>query len=177
MKRLMTIFDTAPLITCCKFEVDGQPIVDHILPHCHIIIPSAVRQELVAEQGRYPDAVIAADRVSRGTIEVREVCLPNENVLDYYGLGEGEQEAIAMGLELDEEIDALVMDDKLGYIVCGRLELKQTFLLDLILRLAQDTRIDREQARRMIEATRSRYTAGMVKHSLSILDRGERKCL
>jgi rRNA-processing protein FCF1 len=50
MKRLMTIFDTAPLITCCKFEVDGQPIVDHILPHCHIIIPSAVRQELVAEQ-------------------------------------------------------------------------------------------------------------------------------
>jgi rRNA-processing protein FCF1 len=88
MKRLMTIFDTAPLITCYKFEVDGQPIVDHILPHCHIIIPSAVRQELVAEQGRYPDAVIAADRVSRGTIEVREVCLPNENVLDYYGLGE-----------------------------------------------------------------------------------------
>jgi len=177
MEQLTTIFDTAPLITCCKFEVDGQPIVDHILPHCRIIIPLAVRQELMAEESRYSDAVIAAARVKRGIIEIRDVRLPSENVLDYYGLGEGEREAIALGLELDEEIDALVMDDKLGYIVCDRLELKQTFLLDLILRLEKETRIDREKARRMIEATSPRYTTGMVKHSLSMLNRGERKCL
>jgi hypothetical protein len=87
----MTIFDTAPLITCCKFEIDGQPIVDHILPHCHIIIPSAVRQELIAEKGRYPDAIIAAARVTKGTIEIRKVHLPSENVLTRFDSAPGER--------------------------------------------------------------------------------------
>jgi len=131
----------------------------------------------MAEKNRYPDAIIAAALITRGAIEIREVWLPRENVLDYYGLGEGEREAITLSLELDEEINALVVDDKLGYIVSDRLGLKQMFLLDLILRLAEDTRIDQEKARRMIEAMRPRYTVGMIEHSLRILDRGERKCL
>ena len=82
-----TVFDTAPLITCCKFEIQGKPIVDYILDKCNIVIPSTVRTELTVEKEVYADAVVAEARIKAERTEVRDVKLPADNVLDYYGLG------------------------------------------------------------------------------------------
>ena len=58
-----TVFDTAPLITCCKFEIQGKPIVDYILDNCNIVILSTVRTELTTEKEVYADAVVAEARI------------------------------------------------------------------------------------------------------------------
>jgi predicted nucleic acid-binding protein len=83
-----------------------------------------VRTELTIEKEVYADAVVAEARIKAERIGVRDVELPADNVLDYYGLGRGEKEAIVLARALEDEIDFLVIDDKLGYIVCDRLEIR-----------------------------------------------------
>lgn len=98
---IKTVFDTAPLITCCKFEARGRPIIDYILNSgCDIVVPSAVQAEITAERFRYPDARLAEERIQAGRISIRDVTIPAENVMALYGLGRGEQEAIALALAL-----------------------------------------------------------------------------
>ena len=172
-----TVFDTAPLITCCKFEIQGKPIVDYILDNCNIIIPSTVRTELTIEKEVYADAVVAEARIKAERIEVRDVELPADNVLDYYGLGSGEKEAIVLSRALEDEIDFLVIDDKLGYIVCDRLEIRKAFFLDLVLKLLEGKQIAPELVRQIVNAVRPRYSDGLIRHTLRILEGGDRRCL
>lgn len=171
------VFDTGPLITCCKFYVQGKPIIDYILESCRITVPSVVQEELIIEKDRYADAIVAEERVKGGRIEVRNVELPLDNVLNYYGLGAGEKEAIALSREMEEEIDFLVIDDKLGYIVCDRLEVSKVFFLDLVLKLVEGQQMPHELAKQIIEAVSPRYSEGLVRHTLWILERSDRRCL
>jgi predicted nucleic acid-binding protein len=136
-----------------------------------------VSLELTLEKERYVDAIIADERIKTGRIEVRDVELPFENVLNYYGLGAGEKEAIVLAHEIEAEIDFLVIDDKLGYIVCDRLGINKAFFLDLILELVEKGMMTDELARNIIEAVKPRYSEGLIQHSLWILERGDRKCL
>jgi predicted nucleic acid-binding protein len=172
-----TVFNTAPLITCCRFQFRAIPIVDYILAECRITIPLAVSEELIAEKDRYPDALTAWERIKEDRIEVREVKLPSKSVLDFYTLGTGEKAAIVLSREIEDEIDFLVIDDQLGYIVCDRLEIRKLFLLDLVLKLVEGKRLAPELARQIINVVRPRYSEGLIKHTLVILERGGRKCL
>lgn len=82
------IFDTAPLITCCKFEVERKPIIDHLIAAgCQVLIPSHVQHEVAAGQSRYADARVAEVRIKADKINVHEVVIPQDNVLNLYGLG------------------------------------------------------------------------------------------
>jgi predicted nucleic acid-binding protein len=172
------VFDTAPLITCCKFEVCGQPIIDHILDNgCSIVIPSVVQEEISAERHRYTDARLAEQQIHTGRIAVRDVTVPADNATALYNLGKGEQGAIALTFALADEIDYLVLDDKLAYIVSDRIELPKLFLLDLIVLLVEQEGMSKNLGKVVCQAVSSRYSVGLVTHTLRILERGERKWL
>lgn len=70
---LRVVFDAAPLIMACKFEVQGVPVMDHLLPECSIVIAPRVEEEVAILGASYPDGVVAGERVARGGIQVRAV--------------------------------------------------------------------------------------------------------
>src|SRR5919106_5713043 len=67
---LTVVFDAAPLITACKFEVQGVPVIDHLLPECRIVIAPRVEEEVAILGASYPDGVVAGERIARGGIQV-----------------------------------------------------------------------------------------------------------
>ena len=66
------VFDASALITAARFEVEGTTILDHILPHYRVVIPETVKVEVVDAglQGHYADAVLLAERVKTGVLQV-----------------------------------------------------------------------------------------------------------
>jgi len=80
------LFDSNALITCCKFKVDGIPVLHLLSDRCRITIPSYVEKETTHSRG-YEDARIAADAVAQGTITVEHTEIPSGTFLDAYGLG------------------------------------------------------------------------------------------
>jgi predicted nucleic acid-binding protein len=102
------------------------------------------------------------------------VTMPPDNVMALYGLGRGEQAAMALAFILKTEIDYVVLDEKLAYIVCDRLNLPKLFFLDLVLKLVEHGTLSKEIGREIIQVVTPRYSTGMVAHSLQILEKGER---
>lgn len=173
---LKLVFDTAALITCCQFKVHGLPVVEHILPACAIVIPSAVQTEVTIASDRYVDAQLAAGLVAAGKVQVESVVLPRSNVLEYYKLGLGEKEAIALCLKMGENIP-LITDDRLAYIVSDRMRVQKLLLLDLVVELVASRLLSSDLAEKIVKVTEPRYSAGFIAHTLKILERGDRRCL
>lgn len=171
------IFDTNALITSCKFYVHGLPLIRHIAESCEIIISHSVNEEVVSAGERYSNAVVAQELAREGRIKVRSVSFWDYGVLDRYKLGKGEKESIALGVEMGDEVDFIVTDDRLAYIVIDRMGMKKVLFLDLIVELVDRRLLDLERARLIVNATESRYPQGFIYHTLKILERGDRKCL
>jgi hypothetical protein len=90
-------------------------------------------------------------------------------VLNLYGFGEGEQEAIGL-MSMDCFQDAmLVVDDHLAYVVSDRLAVPKLFLLDLIMRLTREKQLTTALGCGMVEAISTRYPESFVMHTLLIL--------
>jgi len=119
---------------------------------------------------RYPDAVLAGQRVKQGKIVVEGPLSVWDTVLRAYKLGDGEIESIRLFQESRGGVDYLVIDDNLAYIVSDRMGLRKVFFLDLILELVKRSRLDGDTAREMIEEVRPRYSEGFIEHSLEILE-------
>jgi predicted nucleic acid-binding protein len=173
---LKLVFDAGPLITACKFHVEGQLIIDHILTCYQIVIPSAVYDEVVIAGARFPDAQDARHRVDTERIGVATPVLAPSliQVLNLYGFGEGEQEAIGL-MSMDHFRDAmLVVDDHLAYVVSDRLGIPKLFLLDLIVRLTKEEKLTTALGCGMVEAIRTRYPESFFRHTLLILKQLER---
>jgi hypothetical protein len=51
---LTVVFDAAPLITACKFEIQGKPVIDHLLSGYHIVIAPGVEEEVAVLGASYP---------------------------------------------------------------------------------------------------------------------------
>ena len=64
------ILDSNVLITCCKFAVDGRPLIAHLFETCEIFIPGAVSKEAGAAGTKYRDAAIAEQMIREGRIFV-----------------------------------------------------------------------------------------------------------
>lgn len=99
----MNQWDSTSLITCAKFQVDGRLVLDYALDVAPIVITTEVKQETVDAglAGGYPDAVEIKIRIDSGRIKVHTVARmsdPLEEVLDLYGLHEGDK---AVGGDLD----------------------------------------------------------------------------
>jgi hypothetical protein len=63
---LTVVFDAAPLITACKFEVQDVLVIDHLLQECCIVIAPRVEDEVAILGASYPDGVVAGERIARG---------------------------------------------------------------------------------------------------------------
>lgn len=64
------VFDASPLITACKFEVEGKLVIDHLLTCCQIVISPSVEEEVAILGAKYPDGVVAGERIAGGQIQV-----------------------------------------------------------------------------------------------------------
>ncbi len=174
---LKVIFDTNALITTCKFYVREAAVIKYIAGICEIIISRSVYEELISAGERYPDAVAAKELIRKGKIEVRKVLFWDYDVLNRYKLGKGEKESIVLAVEMGDEVDFIVTDDRLAYIVMDRMGIKKMLFLDYIVELVERRLMDLKCAESIINAIESRYPEGFMYHTLKILERGDRKCL
>ena len=86
-------------------------------------------------------------------------------------MGDGERDAIELCGQV-AEIEALVTDDYLAFIVATRLGLKVWMLPDLVLILSEHGQLAVEVAEAILEVIRPRYRVGVIAHSLVRLRKG-----
>lgn len=163
---LAVIFDSAPLITACKFEARGKLIIDHVLEGCRIVIAPRVEEEVAVLGASYADGVAAGERIARGEIQVVPVTERRwARHLVEYALGDGERDSIELCGRV-QGIEALVTDDYLAFVAATRQGLKTWMLPDLVVALAERGSVALEVAEAILDAIRPRYRAGVIAHSL-----------
>jgi hypothetical protein len=70
---LTVVFDAAPLITACKFAVQGVLVIDHLLSERCIVIALGMEEEVAILGAGYPDGVVAGERIVWGGMQVMAV--------------------------------------------------------------------------------------------------------
>jgi hypothetical protein len=167
-------WDATSLITCAKFQLEGRLIVDYVLDVARIVITREVQHETVDAglAGSYPDAVAIKGRIDAGRIEVRTVDQTSarfEEVLDLYGLQEGDKAVVRLALTA-ADVAATVTDDRLLYIVLHRCGHQALFLPDFIEKAVADNFCDATTGQRLLLAISPRLQRGFVEHSLGRLE-------
>ena len=167
-------WDATSLITCAKFQLEDRLILDYVLDVAHIVITREVQQETVEAglAGGYPDAVAIKERIDAGRIEVRTVArtsAPFEEVLDLYGLQDGDKAVVRLALQA-ADVAATVTDDRLLYIVLHRCGHQALFLPDLIEKAVADNVCDATTGQQLLLAASPRLQRGFVEHSLRRLE-------
>lgn len=102
-------------------------------------------------------------------MEIDQATIPEMTFLNDYNLGKGEKEAIRLCLEKKGEINYLITDDRLTYIVCDRMRIPKLFFLDLVIELVKQGKFKPKFAEKIINVVSSRYSRGMISHSFAIL--------
>ena len=167
-------WDATALITCAKFQIGGRLVLDYALDAEKIVISRAIQQESVDAGfvGGYPDAIAIKERIDDGRIEVRtgaRMSAPFEEVLDLYGLQEGDKAVVRLALQ-STDIVATVTDDRLLYVVLHRCGHQALFLPDVIEHAVAKSIYDTATGQQLLLAIRSRLQAGFVEHSLRRLE-------
>jgi hypothetical protein len=170
----MNQWDATSLITCAKFQVDGCLVLDYMLDAAKVLITEEVRQETVDAglAGGYPDAVEIKARIDSGQVEVRTVARlsdPFEEVLDLYGLQEGDKAVIRLALQA-ADVGATVTDDRLLFVVLRRCGREALFLPDFVEKAVADGVLDSTTGQKLLLAVRPRLPLGFVEHSLRRLE-------
>lgn len=170
----MNQWDATSLITCAKFQVDGRLVLDYVLDAAKIVITTEVQQETVLAglAGGYPDAVEIKARIDAGRIEVRpaaRLAAPFENVLDLYGLHEGDKAVVRMSLQA-ADVKATVTDDRLLFVVLHRSGCSALFLPDFVEKYVAEGVFDAATGQEILLAIRPRLPKGFVEHSLRRLE-------
>ena len=166
---MKVVFDSGPLITACKFEVEQKLVIDYLLTYCSILIASSVEEEVAVLGSNYSDGVAAGERIEGGKIKVVNVSHRRWNEhLHGYALGKGEQDSIELcGQEAN--VQAFVTDDHLAFIAASRLGLDVWMLPDLVLALRKRENLANREAKAILEVIRPRYRAGVIEYSLEKL--------
>lgn len=170
----MHLWDATSLITCAKFQVDGRLVLDYALDADSIAIPTEIQEETV-DAGLlrgYPDALEIKARIDLGRIAVHSAARlpdPLEEVLDLYGLQQGDKAVVRMALQ-QPEVEATVTDDRLLYVVLRRCVREVVFLPDFVEKQVAKGIFDAPTALRLLLAVRSRLPAGFVEHSARRLE-------
>ncbi len=167
-------WDATSLITCAKFQLDGRSILDYVLDVARFVITREVRQETVEAglAGGYPDAVVIKERIEAGRLDVRTVPQMSarfEEILDLYGLQEGDKAVVRLAL-MAEDVAATVTDDRLLYIVLHRCGHQVLFLPDFLEKAVADRVYDAMTGQQLLLAISPRLQRGFVEHSLARLE-------
>ncbi len=97
----------------------------------------SVEEEVAVLGAGYPDGVMAGERIAAG--EIRVVPIESRKWARHmadYSLGDGEKNSIALCDQV-KDVEALVTDDYLAFVVITRLGLKAGMLPDLVLELTE----------------------------------------
>lgn len=94
---------------------------------------------------------------------------PFEEVLDLYGLQEGDKAVVRLALQ-STDVVATVTDDRLLYVVLHRCGHQALFLPDFIEHAVADNIYDATTGQQLLLAIRSRLHVGFVEHSLRRLE-------
>jgi predicted nucleic acid-binding protein len=173
---LKVVVDSASLITAAKFTVDGHTVVEHLAHCCLLRIPPAVHNEVILAGATYPDAAHVQALVRDSYITVASPPVSDASVLDGYKLGRGEKESIILTLTLPDT-DYLVVDDRLAFVVSDRMTVPKILLVDLLVELVWKGFMERLLVEKILGAIAPRYAPGFIPHTLTMLERGERRCL
>lgn len=166
---LTVVFDAGPLITACKIEVQGKPVVDYLLSGSCIVVAPSVEQEVAVLGARYPDGVVAGERVAEGLIRVVPIASRKwARHVANYNLGKGEKDSIILCDQV-EDVEALVTDDYLAFVVAIRLGLKAWMLPDLVVQMTERKSLTVAVAESILSSISSRYRVGVIEHSLERL--------
>lgn len=166
---LTVVFDAGPLITACKIEVQGKPVVDYLLSGSCIIVGPSVEQEVAVLGARYPDGVVAGERIAQGLIRVVPIASRKwARHMANYKLGQGEKDSIILCDQVGD-VEALVTDDYLAFVVATRLGLHAWMLPDLVVEMTERESLTVAVAESILNSLRSRYRVGVIEHSLERL--------
>jgi hypothetical protein len=69
------------------------------------------------------------------------------------------------------------VDDRLAFVVSDRMTVPKILLVDLLVELVWAGGMERQLAEKVLEAIAPRYAPGFIPHTLTMLARGERRCL
>lgn len=167
-------WDATSLITCVKFQVRDRLVLDYALDAGKIVISREIQQETV-DAGltrSYPDAVAIKERIDAGNIEVRSIArmsAPFEELLDLYGLQEGDKTVVRLALQ-STDVATTVTDDRLLYVVLHRCRHQVLFLPDFIENAVTSGIYDVTMGQQLLLAIRARLHVGFVEHSLRRLE-------
>jgi len=174
---MKVVFDAGPLITACKFEVEGKLVIDHLLTDCRVLIPPSVEEEVAILGARYPDGVAAGERIADSRIRVVRVDARRWGRLMHgYALGDGERDSIELCGQ-EPNVQAFVTDDHLAFVAATRLGLAGWMLPDpfallrtsLVVELMSRRLLTSRLVRSILEGIRPRYRAGGIEYSLEKL--------
>ena len=159
------LLDTSPLITLCSFRAAGSLIIEHVLKAAApVFLVESVAVEATVNPA-YADAAVVRQLIDAKRIVVLTppVTLQDEVIDSYTKLGQGERDSIRLSFELPET--PLVLDDYLAFVIAVRFGLKPILLLDLIVSLVEDKRLEKALAREIVEQIAPRYSLPFVTHT------------
>ncbi len=168
------LFDTSALIAATRFEINGQPIIEQILADCEITIPQIVKIEMV-DNGLargYRDAYLIRNYIASAAMTVvtpTPVSPHLQAILDDYQLETGDQDLIRLARQMSQ-YQAVVVDDRLLYIVLNRFGLTPYFLPDVLVWLVTQRYWTTKQGQNALQAITPRYRKGFISHSLAIIE-------
>jgi len=167
------VFDASALITAARYEIAGMSILDHILRHCHLLVPETVKLEVVDAglSGGYADATLLAGCIDSGAIRVittQPEAGSFQMILDDYGIEAGDKDLLWLCRQ-SPTYRFSVVDDRLLYIILNRFEMRPRFLPDVMIWFVQQGDWPEDLARRALNAVRARYRSGFITHSLEQL--------
>ena len=170
----MNQWDATSLITCAKFQVEGRLVLDYVLDVAGIVITQEVKHETVDAGliGGYPDAAMIQAKIDSGHIEVCDVQQMNhsfEEVLDLYGLQDGDKAVVRLSLQA-ADVEATVTDDRLLFVVLTRCGRKVLFLPDFVEQTVAQGVFSVATGQKLLQAIRPRLPQGFVEHSLRRLE-------
>ncbi|MFQ6063166.1 MAG: hypothetical protein ACE5J9_08345, partial [Methanosarcinales archaeon] len=152
------IFDTGHLITCGKYQIRDQYLMDIVTGNFKVIIPEVVKKEAIDYGKPRNDAFVIEEYLNAGKINIEVVDNLNEKqkkLLDACNLKNGDRAVVE--LYYSKNIGNVVVDDHVLYFYLDRLGIPKKMFPDLIKDLVVRSKIDKEHALQILEIIKTRY--------------------
>lgn len=163
-KPIVALLDTSPLISLCAFEVREQPIIKYILPHSDVVVVNTVAKESTANPQHRDTALITELLRSRTIKTIPTPTSPLGEVIDLYTkLGQGERDTLRLGTMMPYA--RLILDDYLAFVIAARFGLQPILLLDFVVLLIQQSKLDLELGRQIVDGIAPRYSLAFIEHT------------
>lgn len=168
MQKSSFIFDTSPLITICAFDVNGTTVADILRQICTISMVETVTKEATANP-KYSDAATIIQLITEN--KLFQIPVPVTDVdrqIDLYAkLGIGERDTIRAGVA--NKAASIILDDHLAFVIATRFGQEPILLLDFLVKLSKDQRLDQQVAIQIVQSIARRYSQPFVEHTLEKL--------